>query len=235
MADAICSVELCDRALYTRGLCEPHYRRLLRSGSVSPETQIGEKRLRLCSVDRCERAATERGLCHGHYLRVVRTGELRPDRPLGRRVNTVCQVDGCLRRAELRELCRPHANRKRKHGDVQADKPIREVAGVGFDSHGYWHVPVPPELRHLSGGRTPYPEHRLVMAMMLGRPLFDDESVHHRNGDRHDSRPVNLELWTRWQPAGQRIGDRVRHALELLDRYAPELLAGGGLSASRLE
>ena len=113
----------------------------------------------------------------------------------------------------------------RKYGDVQAHKPIKEVSGAGYISHGYRYVPVPPDLRCLTGGETPYSEHRLVMAEALGRALWPDESVHHRNGNRLDNRLENLELWTRWQPSGQRVADRVAHAIELLERYAPELLA----------
>ncbi len=122
-------------------------------------------------------------------------------------------------------MCQAHANRKRKFGDVQADKPIRDVAGTGFVHHGYRYVPVPADLRCFSGGQTTCAEHRLVMATALGRALWPDESVHHRNGNRLDNRLENLELWTRWQPSGQRVTDRVTHAVELLERYAPQLLA----------
>ena len=62
------------------------------------------------------------------------------------------------------------------------------------------------------------------MARALGRPLGPDESVHHRNGDRLDNRAANLELWSRWQPRGQRVSDKIEYAIEILDRYAPERL-----------
>jgi hypothetical protein len=121
-------------------------------------------------------------------------------------------------------LCHPHDRRRRVRGDVDLPTPIRQVAGTGHLKLGYWIVPVAKEDRHLSGGETPYPEHRLVMAKHLGRPLAPDEVVHHRNGEKNDNRIENLELWSVYQPKGQRVTDKIEYALEIIYRYKPELL-----------
>jgi HNH endonuclease len=62
-------------------------------------------------------------------------------------------------------------------------------------------------------------EHRLVMEDCIGRYLTPDEQVHHRNGNKQDNSPDNLELWTTSQPAGQRVIDRISDAISTLNKY----------------
>lgn len=215
-----CSIDGCDRGTYSRGWCEKHYRRALRNGGVQPGERFAPT---LCAANSCDRDAVTKGYCHGHYQRVRARGDAGAARPL-RTAAALCAVQGCDRTSHTAGLCKAHHRRLIVNGDVRADIPIRSTGTGTSISHGYRWVICPPEERHLTGGRRRVLEHRLVMARVLGRALGPDESAHHLNGDRLDNRPENLELWSRWQPSGQRVTDKVVFAVEVLRRYRPDLL-----------
>ena len=219
----MCKVEDCSRPVYAREHCERHYRQILRRGRIRVE-----KPPAVCTVANCRRRAVTRGLCHGHYLRWHRTGDVAADRPLRRPVSTECSVPGCDRPKHGRGLCRTHLRRLDVLGECQSDVRVRSPGDTGWISHGYRGLVVPEDLRHLTAGSSYVLEHRLVMAVLLGRPLVEGESVHHRNGDRLDNRPENLELWSSRQPAGQRVEDKLAFAQELLALYAPIARSAAG-------
>lgn len=98
---------------------------------------------------------------------------------------------------------------------------------------GCSHLRTGPSHRNWKGGITSqgyrrFPEgleHRLVMENKLGRRLLPTETVHHKNGNRLDNRPSNLELWNSPHPSGQRVDDITRFAIAHLKTYNPELLS----------
>lgn len=126
----------------------------------------------------------------------------------------ICMFPDCGRRVHARKYCAGHYQQLTKYGGDL--RPLKWKRGFGsITDEGY--------LRRQINGKQIY-QHRIVMEEHLGRKLTKEESVHHKNGDRLDNRLENLELWSRYQPAGQRVEEKIAYAKEILKLYQPEAL-----------
>ena len=180
--------------------------------------------MKTCSVDGCGGRHVALGYCGTHYARFKKTGDPGPAHLLrAKNQGSPCSVEGCDREAGSVNMCKMHYQRLRKFGDVgpAKSKHTDDPDGWRVNAYGY-------KVRSLTGedGVTRQEaQHRVVMEEHLGRALLPHENVHHVNGVRDDNRLENLELWSKSQPAGQRVADKVAWAKELLALYNPEALA----------
>lgn len=62
-------------------------------------------------------------------------------------------------------------------------------------------------------------EHRYVYEQHYGITLTENQTIHHKNGDRLDNGIENLELWDTSQPKGQRVEDKIKFYFELVEKY----------------
>lgn len=110
-----------------------------------------------------------------------------------------------IRSAVFTGLCRSCLHTGPDSTTWKGGRPIKK---------GYIQVKVYPDhpFYNEMASTTGYiPEHRLVMAQHLGRPLKRTEVVHHKNDNKLDNRIENLELYTSFQEHGRALQDRTPH------------------------
>lgn len=227
----VCSTVDCESPAIVKGMCKRHYGRMCRNGHLQIKVNPtwfkprDNRPPKGCSVDGCEQIHKRFGFCDFHARRNQRYGN-----PLGGppkrqpRRGVACIVPECGKNAigGGSGYCGSHFRRFRRYGDPLAGGPFQGKTGKDqwhVTNNGYVWRYSPKDTQANPNGFV-Y-QHRFVMAQVLGRNLLPSETVHHKNGVRHDNRPENLELWSKSQPAGQRVVDLVAWAKELLSLYEP--------------
>jgi len=145
-----CAVDGCEKSAEKRGMCNMHYRRVLRNGDPHTVKYPGLLGPRRCAVDECERAYLRNGLCAMHWGRLLRNGDPLATRRLPNGVHTMCTVDECGRTdVAAFGLCVKHYTRLSKYGSVNVVKcdrrPIDEQLNTRYevvDSHWLWTGPI---------------------------------------------------------------------------------------------
>lgn len=178
-----------------------------------------------CQVEGCHRAKRYKMYCPTHHVRWKKWGDPLGNAPHGNNLkHTHCTIEGCDKAHQAQGMCQMHYRRNALYGDPnKADGKLRS-GKARVNQNGYIEIYNPEHPNSNTSGHIL--EHRLIMAEYLGRDLQPDENVHHKNGNRSDNRIENLELWSKGQPAGQRVEDKVAHAIEILKQYAPDKLVG---------
>jgi len=126
---------------------------------------------------------------------------------------------------ELRKYHREwHRRLVRKKKCLPMDFPrMKKFSGEGYVAKsGYKYFGIKNHPLANKYGRVA--EHKLIIFNHIGRILRKHESIHHKNGIRSDNRIENLELWSKSQPSGQRVEDKIEWCKEFLNEYGIKVI-----------
>lgn len=225
-----CKVDGCENTgNIVQGFCNKHYSRWRRHGDPlagGPEQDKSKWSLkpgtkRKCKIEGCSNPFLAQDLCAMHYSRLVKHGD-----PLGggpfrkparQQVKAECSVDGCTNWSTSRGLCPGHYQRDLRGLDVNVPLGKRNIGQPQTMSLGYV---IFNDRDHPQANKAGIVlMHRAVMAEILGRPLTRQETVHHKDGNRANNDPDNLELFTSNHPSGQRVEELYEWAEQIIAKY----------------
>lgn len=126
----------------------------------------------------------------------------------------VAQIRQYSRKGIVKGLCKTCGGGFNRGAQRRGAASPQWKGGKRIDKTGYVQIRRPEHPHAMVGGYML--EHRLVMESMIGRFLSTSETVHHKNGDRADNRPDNLELWVGRHSPGRRYVDMSAEGLRAL-------------------
>ncbi len=198
-------INCCDEKIYCKSMCKSCYHK-------DYQAKINEKEFSSCI--RCSRLSIlcKNGMCSDcFYDKKRKKGKIRIEEKCEK-----CGIYGVF----FKNRCRPCYTAKRQRKYLSDDVPVQKKAKHGAGTKnpdGYRIITKTGHPNAMKHGRIL--EHTFVMSEFLKRPLHKHENVHHKNGIRDDNRIENLELWSKSQPKGQRVEDKIKWATEFLKQY----------------
>jgi hypothetical protein len=132
----------------------------------------------------------------------------------------VCERCGKVTARTKRADSNGLTNRQRFCSKKCANARDRNVVSEGF-------VHARAGYRYFSNKCKWVAEHRLVMERVLGVPLPKGSTVHHRDGNKLNNDPSNLELWLKNHGAGHRASDDAAFCKNTSNQILGALSLGG--------
>lgn len=210
---------LCQRPLKSSKHCQLHHKRYIKFGDCGPlEPIVGTLWLdnRICEF--CDSEFNPTNIKQKRCIECIEKSICKGCGEVTKLKMVFCMK--CKNKTDIKckAECGRNISKTSKSGFCKWCN--REGLTSGIQNHPAGYTILSKHKNHPNATkRGTIPEHVLVMSNYINRPLIKGETVHHLNGIKNDNRIENLELWSKEHGSGQRVSDKIRYALEIIETY----------------
>lgn len=135
--DSICSIDGCDKNVYSKNLCKYHYNKQ-RFENLELKNELGTYNISSCKVEGCDDIILAKGYCIRHYHQYLKHGEITL---IEKRIKypTICKVNSCNEKSYGNGYCRSHYHKWYNHGNplYVNEVKIKQCSIKGCDGKYY--------------------------------------------------------------------------------------------------
>jgi len=148
-----------------------------------------------CKVEGCNEPVKARGYCSRHTYQFYKHGKIISAGKM-KDPSRKCSVPGCNRKHKANGYCEAHNQQFKKYSRITSQEIVGRNGKSYAGSKGSSYILIMKKDHPMANKRGYVRRSHLAWEKHTGHIVTPPEVIHHKNGNKHDDRCENLELFS---------------------------------------